>query len=133
MITGKCAKEVSLGREFEVWKPALATIINEVKVETKEDHVIKENFKEMGTMYETDIEKIEWKGCKIEAKTIRDKESHSLVYIAYLDKAILSTPTFQDIDFVISENFDGPTEIWMHHYHHCCTKQRRETKRQGCT
>lgn len=45
-------------------------------------------------MDETDIEKIEWKGCKIEAKTIRDNESHSLVYIAYPDKAILSTPTF---------------------------------------
>jgi hypothetical protein len=48
------------------------------------------------------LKQIEWKGCKIEAKTIRDKDSHSLVYIAYQYKAILLTPTFQDIDFLSS-------------------------------
>jgi hypothetical protein len=60
MITNKCADKVSLGHELELWKPALATIFNEVKVETKEDHVIKENlkekFKEIRTMDETKIE-----------------------------------------------------------------------------
>jgi hypothetical protein len=60
MITNKCADKVSLGHELELWKPALATIFNEIKVETKEDHVIKENlkekFKEIRTMDETKIE-----------------------------------------------------------------------------
>jgi hypothetical protein len=37
MIFDKCADKVLSGHELEVWKRALATISNEVKLEKKED------------------------------------------------------------------------------------------------
>lgn len=37
MIFDKCADKVLSGHELEVWKPALAAICNEVKLDKKED------------------------------------------------------------------------------------------------
>jgi hypothetical protein len=84
----------------------LATISNKVKVKKKKKRPRNErNLKEIGAMDETEIERIEWKECKIEAMNIRDKEFHSLVYAAYQDKAISSTLNFQNISFCHTRNF----------------------------
>ena len=44
---------------------------------------------------------------KTEVKTITPKASYSQVHVACHSRVLLPTPTFQDIDFVIPEKFNG--------------------------
>ena len=58
-----------------------------------------------------EIEKVVYQNDKEEVKTIKIEASYSQLHVTYQSSVLLPTPTFQDIDFVITKKFNGLIEL----------------------
>ena len=87
----------------------------ELKIDASDQgnlEIMQQDSKEMVTVDEVvEIEKAVYQNYKAEAMTITLEASYSQVHVACLSKVLLPAPTFQDIDFVIPEKFNGSIEL----------------------
>ena len=87
----------------------------ELKVDASDQgklEVMQQDSKKMETVDEAvEIEKATYQNYKEEVKTIAIEASYSQLHVACQSSVLLTTPTFQDIDFVIPEKFNGSIEL----------------------
>ena len=87
----------------------------ELKIDASDQgklEVMQQDSKEMETVDEAvEIEKAAYQNYKAEVKTITLEASYCQIHVACQSSFLLPTPTFQDIDFVIPEKFNGSIEL----------------------
>ncbi|KAF3942927.1 hypothetical protein CMV_030464 [Castanea mollissima] len=73
--------------------------------------VMQQGFKEMAIVDDVEIDQVLCNKYEAKAKDMKDKVTYFEVDVAYQSKVLFPTPTFQDIDFVIPEKFNGSIEL----------------------
>ena len=87
----------------------------ELKIDASDQgklEVMQQDLREMEIVDEVvEIEKAAYQNYKAEVKNITLEASYSQLHVACQSSVLLSTPTFQDINFVISEEFNRSIEL----------------------
>ena len=87
----------------------------ELKIDASDQgklEVMQQDLREMEIVDEVvEIERAAYQNYKAEVKTITLGASYSHVHVACQSRILLPTPTFQDINFVISEEFNRSIEL----------------------